>query len=229
MLYVFSGDDTSTSRQAWVAHCASLQEKRVTLHSCTSLDELETLLQTQSLFSDVSVCVLNTQLNRVQSRTRLASLVQSYPQGDVVVWDSATDPKVLKKSFPQAQHAVYMIPVTLWKLLDALAPGNLPQTYALLQAVFTHTEHQLVLYMMQRRLKELLLVALGAKPAKIAPWQIQNLQRQAKRWGVDSVTQKAAIQRMYHKLTEIEQQSKSGTLAYSVDKALDICACFYLK
>ncbi len=76
--------------------------------------------------------------------------------------------------------------------------------------------------MMMRRLKELLIVAHGGQPAKLASWQVGKLKSQARAW------KPAMLESCFKKLMEIEMQTKNGTMVYELNKALEITLCFYL-
>jgi DNA polymerase III delta subunit len=65
-------------------------------------------------------------------------------------------------------------------------------------------------------------VAHGGQPAKLASWQIGKLKSQAQAWKPEM------LESCFRKLVEIEMQSKSGTMVYELNKALEITFCFYL-
>lgn len=230
MLCIFSGDDIAASRNAFTAHLEQIKSLESEIRYLNSLDDLIHSLQSISLFSAKKALILENVLSKATSRTALQKTLANNPNDvDICIWEAQTDPKLLKKSFPNARHFVSMLPTTLWNLLDSYAPGNLSKVITLQQNVLCVLEEPFVLYMLQRRLKELLVVSLSGKPPRLASWQIQNLSRQAMRWGIDPKARSKLLTKTYQKLCEIEFQTKSGTLAYPIGKALDICACFYLK
>lgn len=182
-----------------------------------------------SLFSDKVAYFCESVLSKAPNR-KLLKEAYADPHINLSIWEGALEQKDIKKYFPQAHIRAFQLPINLWKFLDALAPGHAPALIRNKNMVLQNVEEPMLLYMMQRRIKDLILVQKGVDGKRqLASWQKQNVYKQGLRWGTTLKSRLQNLHKMYNKLYDIEVGLKTGTLPYSVNQALDIVFSFYLQ
>lgn len=230
MITIFCGEDPSASRKQYIDYRNNFKEKgyEIVAIKDNNLEELEkemsfssTLFSTQRLYAIENVLSKKTQREALIKMIKEAEkTLQTTPE--VVIWEESTDERTIKRAFPNAKIIATKLSSSLWKLLDNLQPGNLQSTIKTLREIQDTNDIHLVHFMMMRRLKELLIVANGGQPAKLASWQVGKLKSQARAW------KPTMLESCFKKLMEIEMQTKNGTMVYELNKALEITLCFYL-
>ncbi|MBP9870169.1 MAG: hypothetical protein KBC53_01555, partial [Nitrosomonas sp.] len=182
-----------------------------------------TFAQHESLFNSENAFFIENILSKKHHRDALKSYIAD-TNLLIHVWEETIEDRNLKKYFPKAQFVVHAVQTTLWKLLDGIYPGNLTSSLRSLSTLYASQEPIMILYMLQQRAKELILVknSLSGKMRR-APWQEKTLLGQAQRW------QDTHLKQFYKKLYDIEFGTKTGTQPYSIKEALDILFCFYLQ
>lgn len=222
MITVYCGEDPAASRKLFSAHVLSLRDKGYEISY--SLDDIG---YTSSLFDTKRAFVLENALGKKTQRDMVSETLkqaevtlQTTPE--VVFWEETTDERTLKRAFPKAKIIATKLSSSIWKLLDNFQPGNLQSTIQTLRSIQATNDIHLIHFMLMRRLKELIIVAHGGQPAKLATWQVGKLKSQAKAWKPEM------LESCFKKLVEIEMQTKSGTMVYELNKALEITLCFYL-
>ena len=230
MLTIFCGEDSAASRKQFADTKKQFEEKgyEIVAYNVNSLDDFSrelsfssTLFATKRLYALENILSKKAQrdiVNRVLKEAE--ETLQNTPE--VCIWEEATDDRTLKRAFPNAKLIVTKLSTNLWKLLDGLQPGNLLPTIQTLRSIQDSNDIHLTHFMLMRRLKELLIVSQGGQPAKLAPWQVGKLKSQARAWKPEM------LESCFRKMVEIEMQTKSGTMVYELNKALEITLCFYL-
>ena len=223
MITVICGDDVSASRK----YLGELREKYLSDGYevvAIPFGDVETLVSTiestASLFSDERVFMVDNVLGKKAGRDRVNSVDSGAP---IVIWEEKLTEREIKFSMPKATIKSFSLPHNLWKLLDSVTTKNLINSQKLLAAVISDDSEGMILYMLQKRMKDLILAQENLSARKLQPWQVTRLKEQARRWD------KARLKQMYGKLYEIEKGTKTGSLAYSVADSLDILFCFYLQ
>ena len=222
MITIFCGENPTSSRRLFSEHVGSLREQGYEIsHSLSDIDYSSTLFDQKRGFALENVLGKKAQRDIVIGvLDEAAKTLQQTPE--VVIWEEATDERTIKRAFPKAKIVTTKLPSSIWKLLDNFQPGNLQLTIQTLRSIQDTNDIHLVHFMLMRRLKELIIVAQGGQPAKLASWQVGKLKSQAARWKPEM------LESCFKKLVEIEMQTKSGTMVYELNKALEITFCFYL-
>lgn len=232
MLTIYCGDNTIQSRRAFVDHKRRLVQEE---HECIEIQPSEVRMLDQiiygsaSLFSTKQAYFLEGILNKATHRKALKDYYND-PKINLIIWEGSIDQRDIKRYFPKAQIYASSLPTNLWKFLDALAPGNVSLLIQSKNNLSLTIEDSMLLYMMQRRMKELILAFSGVDGKRpLAAWQKQNLVGQARRWGHTDQERSQKLHRMYQKLYDIEVNTKTSSMTYSVNQALDIVFSFYLQ
>ncbi len=110
----------------------------------------------------------------------------------------------------------------IFKLLDALYPGNLKEFIALLNKVSQNTDENFIFIMLIRHVKNLLLLLNNETPPKLQPWQINKLKFQAKKWSLEKLIN------FYDAFYNIDVTHKTSTNPYNLKQSLEILASYYL-
>lgn len=216
MITIFCGEDPTASRKLFSDHLALLKGKGYEIaYGLGNVDYSSTL------FDDKRAFVLENSLSKKAERDAVIKLLKNV-EAEVVFWEETADERTLKRNFPKAKIVATKLSSSLWKLLDNFYPGNLQQTITTLRQIQDTNDIHLIHFMLMRRLKELLVISQGGQPAKLASWQVGKLKTQARAWRPEM------LESCFKKLVEIEMQTKSGTMVYELNKALEITFCFYL-
>lgn len=226
MLKIFCGSNSADSRRSFILEKKALEKRGVNciVLESSDMENLDAMIaQHASLFSEENAFFLENILSKKHHRDALKSYIPD-PSLLLNVWEEKVEDRNLKKYFPKAQFIVHADQTTLWKFLDGLYPGNLTSSLRSLSTLYSSQEPIMLLYMLQQRAKELILVnnSLSGKVRR-APWQEKALLGQAHKWNDKYLNQ------FYKKLYDIEFGTKTGTQPYSIKEALDILFCFYLQ
>ncbi len=222
MLYVFHGDSNSGSRKLLYQELEKIKKLG---HDLVMLDgsritpaELESALATTSLFSKEAIVIENL-LSRLRSKDkdRCLELVSSY-QGDkpVYLWDKKSLTKAsLAKLGKNVKVFEAKTPTVLFKLLDALYPGNNREALSLLHQACEESEDIIVFTMIARQVSYLIMIKSASNP-KFAPWQIGKLKSQASKW------EESRLKKFMVELQKIDTKVKSGQTKLSYLDNLDL-------
>ncbi len=226
MLHIFFGDDISASRQDFLSTRDKLLEKGHDSFAITeqNIAELKNwLYDSTSLFSTHKVLFGENILNKKEHREELKQFETGDSHTEILIWEEDTDEKTIKFGFKNARLHQFKLPSNIFKFLDSAAPGNLQICLSHLQVITDLVDSNITLFMLQRRMKELILISLGVKIEKnLAEWQLARLKSQTSRWDKKKLTS------FYDGLYRIEVMAKTNTGYYDIKRALDILLCYYL-
>jgi DNA polymerase III delta subunit len=222
MLYLFHGDSTKDSR---VLLISALEKERAAGHEIHTLEgekiaprDLESALQTESLFSEESLVIENL-LSRLRSKDKDAclALVKNYV-GDknIFLWEKKEITKVNLANLPSsAKISNSRAPQLLFNWLETIYPGNQKSCLALLHDLRSTIDDLFLFTMLARQISYLIMMKSGTSP-KFAPWQMGKLRSQAAKW------EETALQSLLYRLLEIDEAVKTGQTKLSYADHLDI-------
>lgn len=225
MIYLFCGDDTAASRNAF--HLAKLAYKQRS-HDVIALDgkniaELEKwLVSSQNLFWHDRIFAGENLLSKKEYRDIFKKYDTKNEDVIILLWDEEIDERSAKRIFKTAHLSISKLPSTIFKFLDAVYPSNKVSALRLLQDILHSIDEHIILYMLQKRIRELIAVSSGKTPEKLQQWQIARLSLQSKKW------KEQQLLSFYDALYRIEVYAKTNTHYYSIKKSLDIAFCYYL-
>jgi len=229
MLTIICGEDSITSRSYYSSLKKNYQDKDFQVIEIPS-SELENIPswmgESRSLFKENKVFFtvnvnkrvsrkLNLKINKVVDQIIKDKTIE------VVDWEEEISSRSLK--FPKGVTVKEFKPSqNIFKLQDALYPGNLKSFLSILNQLTETVDENFVFIMLIRHLKNLLLVKTGQSNSKLQSWQIAKLRNQASKWRQDKLIN------FYDAFHKIDVSQKTSTNPYSLKKSLDILSCYYL-
>ncbi|PJC80770.1 hypothetical protein CO008_00970 [Candidatus Roizmanbacteria bacterium CG_4_8_14_3_um_filter_36_12] len=229
MLTIICGEDSITSRNYYSSLKKNYQDKDFQVIEIPS-SELENIPswmgESRSLFKENKVFFtvnvnkrvsrkLNLKINKVVDQIIKDKTIE------VVDWEEEISSRSLK--FPKGVTVKEFKPSqNIFKLQDALYPGNLKSFLSILNQLTETVDENFVFIMLIRHLKNLLLVKTGQSNSKLQSWQIAKLRNQASKWRQDKLIN------FYDAFHKIDVSQKTSTNPYSLKKSLDILSCYYL-
>lgn len=230
MLTIICGEDSIASRSYFLEQEKNLREKdfeivNVDYSQVLELDESEA--SSASLFTQKRVYFTNSLNKKILKKLNLKTerkvkeiIISKKIQ--VFNWEEETTARDLKsikgiivKEFKPSQN--------IFKLLDSCYPGNLKTFINSLNILSESTEDIFIFIMLARHMRNILITKMGDKVPKLMSWQIAKLSNQAKYWKLENLIN------FYQGLHRIDVNSKTNGTPFTVKKALDILACYYLK
>ncbi len=225
MITIFTGDNFEESRKLFIQSKQSYQSRGFFIIELTkeTLPEIDKwLYDSQTLFATQKVFFAENILAKKQDRQYLQPM-ESSKTVDLICWESETDARVVKFFFKKARVNVSKLPVSIFKFLDDVFPSNKLTVLASLHELVKTVDENIILFMLERRVRELLLVKYGVVPSgSLASWQIDKLHAQCSTWKPERLVS------FYEALYRIEYKAKKGQTSYSLTQALDIAFMFYL-
>lgn len=226
MIHIILGDDIEESRREFVRLKEEYKNKgyEVFLLNEFNLSELDKwLYQSDSLFSRKKVFFGENLLSQNQGKNLLKKYDTLEKEIDFIFWEEKLEEKTAKKIFKYAKIHLFKLPYTIFKFLDSVYPSNLQLSIHHLNKISQIVNENIILYMLQERLRDLILIKNNLKPEKkLADWQIRKLKTQSRYW------QEKELISFYDALYRIEEAIKTGKSYYSIKKSLDILFCYYL-
>jgi len=229
MLTIICGEDSIASRDYYFSLKKNYQDKDFQVIEIPS-SELENIPswmgESRSLFNQNKVFFtvnvnkklsrkLNLKINKVVDQLIKDKAVE------VVAWEEEISSRMLK--FPKGVNVKEFKPSqNIFKLQDALYPGNLKSFLSILNQLTETVDENFIFIMLIRHIKNLLLVKTGQSNSKLQSWQIAKLKSQVSKWPLDKLIN------FYDSFHKIDISQKTSTNPYSVKKSVDILACYYL-
>lgn len=230
-LHIFHGDNLEQSRQAMY----QLLEKLATTTDSPAkptyipaknleLPELEQALQSQSLFAEPNVVIIE-ELHSLQTSNRKKALLEYLQQQSealpesttIILWEKRLLTKTMLKKFPSAQDQAFNISKVLFKWLETLSPNQKTKTKQLkmLHQALEQEDTFLVFAMLIRQ-SRMLIQAKSGMQMKGAPFIIAKLKKQAQDF---SLSQLISI---HNQLAELDWKLKNSQLAGTLEQELDL-------
>lgn len=220
-IYIFSGDDLVSSRQAYLDQI-NLFKKDNQTEFCLAKDLSEILLE--NIFGSTDLFgksrVLTTENfftgSKSKEKDQLVKKINSFKNAIMVSWEtkevSKTESAKLGK---EVSISNFKLPNLLFKFLDTLSPQNKKQNLFALQQLKQTVDEQFIFLMIVRQVR-LLLLAHGGETDKIAPWQKSKLVNQARSFGQDKLIA------LYKQLLNLDIKQKTSQLGLSLGSELDL-------
>ena len=134
---------------------------------------------------------------------------------DFYVWEGKRlYPRQIKKIANKPKVNEYKLPNTIFKLLDSIGKSNHNQLLTFLQGSFETHPSEVIFYLVQKRLRKMILAKENSEHLTGAGWQKRNLFNQVKGISTDLIAD------WYRKTVMIEYKNKTGQLGRDLDKEL---------
>lgn len=234
MLYLFHGDNNLASRNAYYATARRLKGQfphaellRLNGNKLTET-ELIQALEAPSLLGISRIIRIEGLLSRRKSKEKdklIKRLAEQHLQStdySLLLWEAKpATPSTLKKlkALKDCRIQEFKLSKFLFKFLDSLRPQNGKQLSLLLHKTLETDPPELVMFMLVRRITELLLAVGGGSTALDGvrfDWQKAKLRRQAQAWKF------AILLKIHRRLLEIDEAIKTGSTPADLTTHLDI-------
>ncbi len=225
MITIIHGEDTASSRLHFHEFKNKYPEGKVIQGDDISLTDLTQTFSGGDLFTnEKSVFIENFLSKRKQSGdfgTLLQVIKDKTLEHTIVLWEGKELDKKTLALFPHATIKNHALPQTLFLFLDQIKPGNGQQLIKSLYKTLETVEVEMIYYMMIRHVRILLALKDEGEEKidevrRLAPWQLQKLQRQARLFSVNQLIQ------LHSSLFNIDKRVKTGELNSSLNTAIDI-------
>jgi len=217
MLLILHGDNIVASRSELVRLKEAAKDKEIRDINGKNIDQsdLRQAVESLSLFGNTILIVIEntfSSIGRKEKQIKLLSeiITDASQTVDIILWEPKELGKTVLGEFKNANIQIYKTPAIIFEFLDALVPQRTKQ----LLTVFEKTEEtvppELILYMIQMRIRHLIQTKDQITPEKMSPWQAMRLTNQAKSFTMDKLLS------MRTKLIELEYSFKTGATPYTL-------------
>lgn len=179
-----------------------------------------------SLFSDKKVFFtenLNKRLSR-KANLKINQIIESLIKDksvEIYSWENEISSRELK--FPKGGVVKEFKPSeTIFKLQDALYPGNLKNFLVIFKKLLETVDEHFIFIMLAKYIRNLILAKKGEFDSKLKPWQVQKLKNQAKKWNEEKLIN------LYDSFYQIDVLEKTSTNPFSLGKSLILLLAYFL-
>lgn len=229
MLTIICGEDSATSRNYFYELKNNYKKQGSEIYNIDSsqLTEITSWMgDSPSLFSQKKVFFtqgINKKISKKAPSKNLRIIEEIIKDKNIelIDWEEEISARFLKigngvtvKEFKPNEN--------IFKLLDSCYPGNIKQFLTQLHLLSETVEGGFIFIMLQRHIRNLLLLSLKLNVPKLAPWQAAKLKGQSSKWDTKKLLG------FYESLHRIDVSTKTSTNPYSMTNSLDIVACYFL-
>ena len=223
MITVLHGDSFVTSRnhlnQLVSEHKLKENSETIKLQAKKlNLEELTQALESQSLFGNQKLVVIDNLLTlpRSKQKDQMIDIVISNQAENLILWEKKAITPAVKKKLGTAKVQEFKAPKVIYNFLDSLQPSNSKLSLNLLHQAISKDAVELVFYLLSRRTAQLIQALDDPSSLKGAPWQLGNLKSQAKAFSLKPLL------KLHQELLEIDYQIKSGQTPLNLTTHLDL-------
>ena len=227
MITIIHGDHISESRKYFL-ELKDKQKNGLSFEgSKITLTDLVQNIEGSGLFDDSKTIFIEDLLTKLKKTEKTAKEILNFiaknsKESTFVLWESKEITKRDLFIFKDAIARVFKLPKNIFLFLDNLRPNNSKHLLSLFhQAIDSGIKEELILFMMQRQMRLLLALSEPSENgqieevARLPPWQMDKLIRQAKSFDT------LKLKNIYKKLYEIEIGQKTGGLSLSLIQSID--------
>jgi DNA polymerase III delta subunit len=227
MITIIHGDDLTASRNYFLD--LKLKQNNAISYDGTkiTITDLVQNIEGSSLFGSTKTIFIEDLLTKIKKTDKNAKEILSFiaknsSESTFVLWESKEISKRDLFIFKQAIVKIFKLPKNIFLFLDNLKPNNSKNLLNLFhQALGSEIKEELILFMLQRQVRILLALSEPSNSesieelARLAPWQMDKLERQARFFDI------MQLKKIYKKLYEIEIGQKTGGLSLSLVQTID--------
>jgi len=227
MITIIHGDDASKSRE----YLLELKQKYKDFISfdgnkLTIVDLIQNI-EGSSLFGSAKAIFIEEFLTKFKKTDKelkemLDFIIKNSKSSEFILWESK---EILKKElflFKDSTIKIFKLPRNIFLFLDNLKPNNSKNLLNLFhQALESGIKEELILFILQRQVRMLLALSESTdrdsieELTRLAPWQLEKLERQAK------LFDPSILRKIYKNLYEIEIGQKTGGLSLTLTQSID--------
>lgn len=229
MLTVVCGEDSVSSFNYYSTLKKDCQDKGCEIRdiNANDLENINLWLgEAQSLFAQKQAFFtqnINKKLSR-KLNLKINKVVEELIKDkkiELISWEEEISSRFLK--FPKGIIVKeFKLQENIFKLQDALYPGNLKNFLQMLEQLSNTVDENFIFIMLSRHVRNLLVVKTASVESELQKWQVYKLKSLASRW------EENKLAGFYDSLHKIDVSQKTSTSPYSLKKSLDIIACYYL-
>jgi hypothetical protein len=116
----------------------------------------------------------------------------------------------------------FKLPISVFNFLDNLYPGNLATTIKNLDLLSKTTAIELIFFMLNKRIRQLLMIKFNHELDGVKLWQLKKLNYQAKLWS------KQNLIKFYQSLFQLEIKVKTSNNPFDLKKSLELLFTYLL-
>src|SRR3989338_2758902 len=226
MLLTICGEDTVSSRNYLVLLKKQYSEKGYEVKDLTAEELLSFTLseaQSPSLFFEKRVIFCDSVSKHIKKNSNLLSELKKIEKSallNLINWEKES---AWELRFPKVGTVKEFKPShTIFKLADSLFPTNKRIFLANLESFMNETNEHFVFSMINKLVRNLLIIKTGEMPTRMQAWQAGKLRRQAAFWKLENLLL------FYGALYKIDVGIKTSSIPYSIKESLAILACHFL-
>lgn len=142
---------------------------------------------------------------------------------DFLFWEEdSKKQKYYEQFFPNLIVKEFKITPYLFSFLDNFIPKNLNRCYELWHKTLLQNPAELVLYLLRRRVRELLLVSTNSLSGRYQSWQLAKFKKQLQSWSI------SRLKHLYQSFYRYEKGLKTGTNPFTAKQFLETVLALYL-
>lgn len=229
MITVFCGEDIVSSFNYYQFLKKDFKKKGYQVVDIPS-SEIENISlwmgEAVSLFSDKKVFFTENLNKRLLRKTNLkinqiiSSLIKD-KSVEIYSWEEGVSSREIK--FPKGALIKEFKPSeTIFKLQEALYPGNLKNFLAIFEKLLETADEYFIFNMLAKHIRSLILAKQGVFDSKLFSWQIKKLQNQAKKWDEEKLIN------LYDSFYQIDVLEKTSTNPFPLNKSLILLLTYFL-
>jgi len=219
-IYIYHGEDNSTSRLSYIDHLKVLKTKGYEIvpiigKELTS-ELLETNLSSNSLFGNLRALAIENffSLSKSKEREDLVEKISKYKE-TIVFWEPKDLSKTVFAKSPFFTFKNFKLPQVLFNFLDSIVPKKPKENLSMLQKTIEYIEEGYIFAMMARQIR-LLILAKDKCLDSMLPWQSGKLYKQAENFEMKKLIT------IYNKILEIDYLEKTSQTPFSLFSQLQI-------
>jgi DNA polymerase III delta subunit len=221
MLTILHGDNIVASRSELVRLKETAKDKEIRDINGKNIDQsdLRQAVESLSLFGNTILIVIEntfSSIGRKEKQIKLLSEIINTASNtvDIILWEPKELGKTVLGEFKKANIQIYKTPAIIFEFLDALVPQRTKQILTVFEKTAEAVPAELILYMIQMRIRHLIQIKDQITPEKMSPWQAMRLTNQAKSFTMDKLLS------MRTKLIDLEYSLKTGATPYNLTQLI---------
>jgi len=220
-ILIFSGDDTVSSRKAYIARIEELKKEyqvdNVNSKEITE-DLLENIFGSKDLFGKGRGLATESLLSGQKSKNKdkLFERIAILKDYLIIDWEEKEVSKTAAaKLGKDAILKNFKLPALIFKFLDELSPSNINQNLQSFHQIILSSDAGFVFSMIIRQFR-LMILAIDGQDESLPIWQKSKLKNQANFFG------KEKLLLFYKKLLEIDFRQKTSSSPFDLSGELDL-------
>jgi len=181
--------------------------------------DLTEALRSQSFFGSDRLVVIENLFSRPQSQVKksLIKIILRNPDQQVVFWESKKiDGRKLSSIKKFTDIKLFKTPAVIFKFLDNFQPNYNKQALDYLRQTLSDGAAELVLFLLARRVRNLIIAKTSSQDLQGAPWQKARLYKQAE------LFKEKKLVNIYQQILQIDRSIKTGQAILGLSDQLDL-------